>query len=176
MFIKDECFRLGSVARMHGYKGEVSIFLDVDNPNDYKELESVLVEIDGKLIPFFLEHLYIRNKGFAVAKFETVNMEQQAQRLIKCGLYLPLEILPETEGKEFYYFEIEGFKVIDEIEGDIGIVEKVIDLSGNPIIQITKDDKEILLPNQEQFILEVDKENKILRTRAPEGLIAMYLD
>lgn len=176
MFIKDECFRLGSVARMHGYKGEVSIFLDVDNPNDYKELESVFVEIDGKLIPFFLEHLYIRNKGFAVAKFETVNTEHQAQRLIKCGLYLPLEILPETEGKEFYYFEIEGFKVIDEVEGVIGIVEKVIDLSGNPIIQITKDDKEILLPNQEQFILEVDKENKILRTRAPEGLIAMYLD
>jgi len=175
MFLKEECFRLGSIARMHGYKGEVSIFLDVDNPNDYKELESVFVEIDGKLVPFFLEHLFIRNKGFAVAKFETVNSEQQAQRLLKCPLYLPLEILPETEGNEFYYFEIEGFQVIDENFGEVGIVEKVIDLSGNPIIQIMAGDKEVLLPNQDQFIQEVDKTNKILRTKAPEGLIEMYL-
>ena len=175
MFLKEECFRLGSIARMHGYKGEVSIFLDVDNPNDYKELESVFVELDGKLIPFFLEHLFIRNKGFAVAKFETINTEKQAQRLLKCPLYLPLDVLPETEGNDFYYFEIEGFQVIDEQYGEVGTVKQVIDLSGNPIIQIMAGDKEVLLPNQDQFIIEVDKSNRILKIKAPEGLIEMYL-
>lgn len=175
MFLKEECFRLGSIARMHGYKGEVSIFLDVDNPNDYKELESVFVELDGKLIPFFLEHLFIRNKGFAVAKFETIKTEKQAQRLLKCPLYLPLDVLPETEGNDFYYFEIEGFQVIDEQYGEVGTVERVIDLSGNPIIQIMAGDKEVLLPNQDQFIIEVDKSNKILKIKAPDGLIEMYL-
>lgn len=175
MFLKEDCFRLGSIARLHGYKGEVSIFLDVDNPNDYKNLESVFVEFDGKLVPFFFESMFIRNKGFAVAKFETIDTEKQATMLIKCGLYLPLDILPESEGKEFYYFEIENFKVIDVNFGEVGFVQKVIDLSGNPIIQIIHEDKEILLPKQEEFIHEIDWDNDTIHIQAPEGLIEMYL-
>ncbi|MFT4601589.1 MAG: 16S rRNA processing protein RimM [Arenicella sp.] len=175
MYLKEECFRLGSVARLHGYKGEVSIFLDVDNPQDYKKLESVFVEIDGKLIPFFLEYLFIRNKGFAVVKFETIDSEKKAQIILKRGLYLPLEILPETEGTDFYYFEIEGYQVIDKNFGEVGIVQKVIDLSGNPIIQIDAEGKEVLIPKQEQFIIEIDREKEIIHISAPEGLIEMYL-
>lgn len=175
MYLKEECFRLGSIARLHGYKGEVSIFLDVDNPQDYKNLESVFVEIDGKLVPFFLEHLFVRNKGFAVVKFEMIDNEKKAETLIKCGLYLPLEVLPETEGTEFYYFEIENYKVIDEVHGEIGFVQKVIDLSGNPIIQVEFEGKEILIPKQDQFIKEIDRENEIMYVSAPEGLIEMYL-
>ena len=176
MYLKEECFRLGSVARLHGYKGEVSIFLDVDNPQDYKNLESVFVEIDGKLIPFFLEHLFIRNKGFAVAKFETIDSEKQAQIILKRGLYLPLEVLPETEGTDFYYFEIEGFKVIDENYGEVGVVQQIIDLSGNPIIQIDSEGKEVLIPKQEEFILEIDRDKQVIKISAPEGLIEMYLE
>ncbi|MCB9222842.1 MAG: ribosome maturation factor RimM [Crocinitomicaceae bacterium] len=175
MFSKEDCFRLGSVAKLHGYKGEVSLFLDVDDPQEYKRLESVFVEIDGKLIPFFLEYLHLRNKGFAVAKFETIDSEKKATMLLKCGLYLPLDLLPETEENEFYYFEIENFKVIDEKHGDIGIVQHVIDLSGNPIIQIDKDGIEILIPKQDEFILKVDWDNETLYIKAPEGLIDMYL-
>ncbi|OIQ29908.1 MAG: 16S rRNA processing protein RimM [Crocinitomix sp. MedPE-SWsnd] len=175
MYLKEECFRLGSVARLHGYKGEVSIFLDVDNPQDYKNLESVFVEIDGKLIPFFLEHLFIRNKGFAVAKFETIDSEKKAQIVLKRGLYLPLEVLPETEGTDFYYFEIEDYLVIDKNFGEVGRVQKVIDLSGNPIIQIISNGKEVLIPKQDEFILDIDRENQIMNICAPSGLIEMYL-
>ena len=176
MLQKEDCFRLGSIARKHGFKGEVSIFLDVDDPQEYKALESVFVEVDGKLVPFFLEHIYIRNKGFAVAKFETIDNDKGALMLLKCGLYLPLDALPETEGNEFYHFEIENFKVIDEVHGDIGIVKHIIDLSGNPIIQIDFNGKEILIPKQDQFVKEIDWDEEILHINAPEGLIEMYLD
>jgi 16S rRNA processing protein RimM len=138
-------------------------------------LESVFVEYDGKLVPFFFEHIQIRNKGFAVAKFETIDTEQKAKLILKCGLYLPLEALPETEGNEFYFFEIENFKVVDEIHGEIGIVQKVIDLSGNPLIQIDFNGNEILLPKQEEFIKEIDWDNQTLHVTAPPGLINMYL-
>lgn len=175
MFAKEDCFRLGSVAKLHGYKGEVSIYLDVDEPQDYRNLESVFVEIDGKLVPFFLEHIRVRNNGYAIVQFEQVDTEKKAARLVKSGLYLPLDLLPETEENEFYFFEIENFEVIDEHHGPIGIVQKVIDLAGNPIIQIDKDGKEILIPNQEQFIQKVDKDDQKLYISAPEGLIDMYL-
>jgi 16S rRNA processing protein RimM len=175
MFSKEDCFRLGNVAKLHGYKGEVSIFLDVDDPQEYKGLESVFVEIDGKLIPFFLEHLHLRNKGFAVAKFETIDSQKKAELILRCGLYLPLDLLPETEENEFYHFEIENFKVIDEIHGEIGVVKYVIDLTSNPIIQIDFNGIEILIPKQDEFIKEVDWEKETIHIKAPDGLIDMYL-
>lgn len=175
MFSKEDCFRLGNVAKIHGFKGEVSIFLDVDDPQEYKGLESVFVEIDGKLIPFFLEHILLRNNGFAVVKFETIDTEKKAAMLLKCGLYLPLDLLPETEENEFYYFEIENFKVVDENYGLVGIVKQVIDLNSNPILQIDADGKEVLIPKQDEFIKEVDWDNETLHITAPPGLIEMYL-
>ncbi|UKN01835.1 ribosome maturation factor RimM [Paracrocinitomix mangrovi] len=176
MFLKEDCFRLGHVSKAHGYKGEVSIFLDVDDPYDYKELESVFIEIDGKLIPFFLEYIRMRNNGYAVVKFELVDTEKQVNLILRKDLFLPLEVLPETEGNQFYYFEIEGYTVVDKEHGEIGTVLGIIDLSGNPIIQIDADGKEILIPKQDEFIEEVDRENQILHISAPPGLIEMYLE
>ncbi|HIP37461.1 MAG TPA: 16S rRNA processing protein RimM [Crocinitomix sp.] len=176
MYTKEECYKLGSIARLHSFKGEVSIFLDVDTPQEYKELESVFVEYDNKLIPFFIEHIYIRNNGFAVVKFEGVNTDKKAKLFLKCGLFLPLETLPELEDNEFYYFEIEGFTVVDSKFGQIGKVSKVIDLKGNPLIEILRRKQEILLPKQDEFIDEVNWDTKTLYISAPEGLLKMYFE
>lgn len=176
MFQKDDCFRLGHIARLHGFKGELTLFIDTDNPSEYRDLESVFVEYDQKLIPFFLERIQLRDRGFAVAKFEDIDTEKAAKNLIGCSLYLPLDSIGELEEDEFYYFEIENFKVIDAVHGEIGKVVKVIDLSGNPLIEIDFNGKEILLPKQDQFIERVDKDNQIIYVAAPEGLIEMYLN
>ena len=175
MFEKEDCFRLGNVARLHGYKGEVSIFLDVDYPQDYKDLESVFIDCDGKLIPFFLEKIELNNKGFAVVRFEDVDTEKKAKHILKHAIYLPLDLLPELDQDEFYFHEIEGFKVFDENHGELGVVQRVIDLSGNPLIEINFNGNEILIPKQDEFIKEVDKDKKTILISAPEGLIEMYL-
>ena len=86
-----------------------------------------------------------------------------------------MELMPETEGTDFYHFEIKGFKVIDEIHGDIGIVQGILDISSNPLIQIDANGTEIMIPKQDDFIKEIDRENGVVYIKAPEGLIEMYL-
>ena len=176
MIKQDDCFRLGHIARLHGFKGEVTILIDTDNPSEFKGLESVFVEYDKKLIPFFLERIQLRDRGFAVVKFEDVDTEKKAKDLIGCSLFLPLDNLQDLGDEEYYFFEIEGYKVVDEVHGPIGKIIKVIDLSGNPLIEIDFDGKEILLPKQDQFIDRIDKDSKTLYVKAPEGLIEMYLN
>jgi len=175
MFKKEDCFNLGSIARLHSFKGEVSIFLDVDNPKEFKGLESVFVEIDKILIPFFIEHILIRNKGFAVVKFEDVNSETKAKRLLKKKLYLQLDFLDDLDDDEFYQFEIEGFKVIDAINGYIGHIIKILDYKINPMYKIDFNGKEILIPKQDQFFDRIDWDTETIYLIAPEGLIEMYL-
>ncbi len=60
---KEACFQLGYVAKIHGIHGEVSIVLDVDNPEYYQNLESVFVEFNSRLVPFFIEHMQGCRKG-----------------------------------------------------------------------------------------------------------------
>ena len=42
---KADCYHLGYVAKLHGFKGEVSFFLDVTDPNEYTKLDPTLPRI-----------------------------------------------------------------------------------------------------------------------------------
>lgn len=172
---KADCFHLGYVAKLHGFKGEVSLFFDVTNPEDYAGLDAVFIDINDQLTPFFVESIKLKNKGFAAVRFEGVDSEDSARRILRKNIYLPDQILPELEGVHFYDHEVVGFKVMDEKYGDIGVLEQVIDFKVNPLLQIAKDDKEILIPFREGVVTKVDRKNKTLHIVSPEGLVDLYL-
>jgi 16S rRNA processing protein RimM len=172
---QSDCFQLGYIAKLHGFKGEVSLFLDVTNPEDYASLDAFFIEINGQLTPFFVETFQLKNKGFAAVKLEGVNTENDAKILLRKSCYLPLSLLPELDDKHFYDHEVIGYAVIDSASGPIGRLEQVIDLSVNPLLQILKDDKEILVPFVQGLVQRVDRSEKTLYITAPEGLIDMYL-
>ncbi|MBW7867229.1 MAG: 16S rRNA processing protein RimM [Brumimicrobium sp.] len=175
---KADCFNLGYVAKLHGFKGEVSLFFDTTNPYDYQEIEAVFIEKEGVLIPYFIDKLELNNKGFARVKFEDVDTEEEAKKLVKKPLFLPLSLLPELSGKNFYDHEIVGFVVFDINYGKVGEVDCVLDLPVNPLLQIINKEKnvEILLPLANNLVQSVDREKRELHVSAPEGLIEMYLD
>ncbi len=172
---KAECFELGYVAKLHGFKGEVSLFLDVTNPNDYAGLDAVFIEINQQLTPFFIESFKLKKKGFAAVKFEGIDTENDARVLLRKRCFLPLTILPDLDDTHFYDHEIEGFTVIDQQKGNIGILTQVVDLSVNPLLQVDANGTEILIPFVEGLIVKVDRPKKELHIAAPAGLIDLYL-
>lgn len=172
---KQDCFYLGIIAKLHGFKGEVSLFLDVSNPSDYATLDAVFVEIDGSLIPFFVQNLKMKTKGFVAVKFEGIDSEQDAKRILKKPVYLPEAFLQELDQTSFYDHEIIGYTVIDEVHGNVGVVENVIDMAANPLLQLSKDGVEVLIPIFEGLVQKVQRKKKELYVKAPEGLIDLYL-
>lgn len=172
MEIKD-CFQLGKITKPFGYKGEVVFFLDVDEPMDYAEMDSVFIEIGGKLLPYFIESINIKGNK-AVVRFEDLSAEEST-KLIGKNLFLPLSILPKLTGKKFYFHEIINFAVVDAKKGNIGNIASVIDYPAQPLFQIMNGTNEILIPILDQIIDKVDRENKTIYIVAPEGLIDIYL-
>jgi len=173
---KADCFHLGYVAKLHGFKGEVSLFLDVTNPNDYASLDAVFIDINDHLTPFFIESFKLKNNGFAAVRFEGVDDESHAKRIVRKNVYLPAQILPELKGVHFYDHEVVGFTVIDKAFGEVGILEQVIDLKVNPLLQVMRGDKEVLIPFIEGLVQKVDREKRELHVAAPAGLIEIYLE
>jgi len=173
---KADCFYLGYVAKLHGFKGEVSLFLDVTNPEDYSTLDAVFIDINDQLTPFFVESLKLKNNGFAAVRFEGLNDEASAKKLLRKELYLPAQVLPKLEGTNFYDHEVVGFKVFDKNYGEVGILKQVVDFKVNPLLQVMNGEKEVLIPLLENTVQKVDREKKELHVIAPEGLIALYLE
>ncbi|MEM6360154.1 MAG: ribosome maturation factor RimM [Bacteroidota bacterium] len=171
----DECFLLGYVIKRHGLKGELSIFLDVDDPEGYSKLESVFVSIDGKLVPFFIERISVKGDR-AVVQFEDVNSVDQADELKGCELFLPLTMLPKLEGTSFYYHEIIGFQVIDEVFGKVGRIKDIYTGSGQELLAVMRNDKEILVPVADDTIKSVDREKAEILVNLPAGLLDIYED
>jgi 16S rRNA processing protein RimM len=172
---KEDFFQLGSIAKLHGFKGEVSLFLDVTNPEEYTDLETVFVDMNGFLTPFFIDNVKLKNKGFITVKFKEVDDEATAKKLLKKEIYLPLDQLRELDDVSFYDHEVLGYEVIDSIKGSIGKVTNVIDIASNPLMQTEINGKEVLLPIFDGLVKKVDRKKMILYIEAPEGLIDLYL-
>lgn len=173
---KEDCYLLGKLTKTHGLKGELAIWLDVDYPEDYEELDSVLLEIKGQLVPYFIEEIQIRaNKS--IIKFEDIDTIEEAQKLVNCDIYLPEDNLPELEDEDqFYYHEIIDFDVIDEEKGKLGKVLAVYTSDRQDLISMQYEGKEILIPIDDDIVKTVNREKKEIYTHLPDGLLEVYLE
>lgn len=172
---KEACFYVGKIVKKYSFKGELLIKLDSDDPEIYEDMESVFVELRNNLVPFFIEWSQLHKSELLRVKFEDVDSEEDADALLKCDLYLPLEFLPKLDDDKFYFHEIIGFTVEDVNFGTVGIIKSVNDTTAQALFEIDREGVEILIPMTDSFIKKVDKKNQLIVVDTPEGLIDLYL-
>jgi 16S rRNA processing protein RimM len=172
---KEDCFYLGKIAKKFSFKGEVLAYLDTDEPELYENLESVFVECNKHLVPFFIESSSLHKNDFLRIRFEDMTTEEDADAIIGNAIYLPLKMLPKLSGKKFYFHEIIGFEIEDKRCGIIGEIVSVNDTTAQPLFEVLNCDVEMLIPMVDHFIIKVDRENKKILMDLPEGLVEMYL-
>ena len=172
---KEDCFYLGKIVKKYSFKGELLVKLDTDDPSIYTKMESVFIDKNKNLIPFFIERSSLHKSTLLRVKFEDIDNEEDADKLLKSELYLPLEFLPQLTGNKFYYHEIFGFEAEDLSFGLIGIIKGVNDSTNQAILEIDRNGSEILIPLIDDFIKSVDREQKKIILAVPEGLIDIYL-
>lgn len=171
MQIKD-CYFLGTITKAHGYKGELNVHLDTDEPQAYKNLESIFIEKNGLLIPFFLKKSQIHKENhlrILIEDFEDPNS------LIGRDIYLPLSSLPKLEKNKFYFHDILEYQVVTSDDKEIGFVKNVRDTTAQDLFEIiSPEGREILIPVIDQWILEVDHNKKTIKLELPDGLLDLF--
>lgn len=172
---KKDCFYLGTIVKKFSFKGELLAKLDTDEPELYEDLDAVFVDLRGTMVPFFIESSQLHKSDLLRIKFEDINTEADADTLIKAELYLPLTALPKLSGNKFYFHEVIGFKIIDENFGPVGTIVSINDTTAQALFEIEHNGKEILIPINDEIITKVDREQKTITVKAPDGLIELYL-
>lgn len=170
----DDCYQLGYITKPHGLKGEVIAFLDVDFPEQYENLESVLLLRQNELVPFFVDSCALQSGQRARLALEDIDTREAAEAIVGSQIYLPLSTLPDLTGDQFYYHEVVGFKLFDGIT-EVGIIESIISTGRQDLFSVkSKNNDEILIPITDEVIKELDRKGQKVITTLPEGLVEVF--
>ena len=172
---KSDYFYLGFIHKTHGVKGEVIIGLADEISKKISKLESVFLEINNNLVPFFIEKISITHSS-AIIKFEDVETIEEAQKLIKNKIFLLSEFFPKLSVNEFYDQQIIGFKIIDKQHGELGLLNEILNLPQQKIIQTIYKNQEILFPLNNFTVLKINRQKKIIYVNIPKGLLDIYVN
>lgn len=172
----EDCFEAGIIGKPHGFKGQVNISLDADQPDIYYNIEAILVERFGDLIPYIIEKSLVKGNKWVV-KFEGIDTEEAARSLTGSKVYLPDDLLPALNDDQFYFHEVIGYTVIDKVKGEIGTIQDVYSNGPQNLFSVlyTNGISEILIPISDELIEKLDKPNNTIYVICPEGLIDIYI-
>ncbi len=172
---KEESFYIGYITKTKGLKGELQLYFEFEDYQDL-DLDVIFLEVNGKMVPFFVASHKLYENSTGLFYFDDVDHVDKAQPLVKKKAYLPLSKKPEREDDEFYYTDLKGFIAVDETLGELGEIIEVNEYPQQFVATVNYQNKEILFPLNDDFIVEIDDEENILTLDLPEGLLDIYLN
>jgi 16S rRNA processing protein RimM len=171
----EDYFRIGSILKPRGLKGEVQLYVDFDNLPDI-DITTIFIDMAGKLIPYFVESIKYPQKNTAYLYLEDIDTIEKATPLAKKDVYLSNKQKPKKKKAEFTLKDLLGFTAIDENEGELGKISAINEFPQQLIAAVTYKDCEILFPLNEEIIKGIDVVKSIVYIDLPDGLLEIYLD
>ena len=173
MIKKEELVKIGQFAKPHGIKGELSLVTQSDVLED-RDNAYILCEIEGIMVPFFVESLRSKSGTVLLVKLENIDTEDAAREFVNMDVYCPLNFIDEDElVEEMTWDNFIGYEVTDEKHGILGLITQVDESTQNVLFQIDYEGQELLIPAVEELIFEIDPIKKQLKVALPEGLLEL---
>lgn len=167
-----ELTKLGTINKAQGIKGEVKAYIEDETMKAVKSLEALFIEFKAGPVPYFLNDARRGSKDTYYLLFEGVDDRNKAEALAGKDILIEKKNLKKVK-PDGYEYAI-GYKLIDEVHGELGIIDDIYDLPANQVAVLHIEGKEHLLPLNEMFVTTIDKRKKILHTHLPEGLLDIY--
>jgi len=171
---KDDHYLLGSLLKTSGIKGEIVLKFNNDCPEGIQKLESIFIDVDNKLVPFFIEHIRIKSNNTAVVKLEGLNDELKVFEFIGSEFYISYQHVDLLQIDNEEYIDVVGYQVHDQTDKLIGEVVEFLEIPKNPLLNVKTKKGEVLIPVKDELIIDILDDEKIIKLEVSEGI--MYLD
>ena len=167
MIRKEDVYKIGRLGKAHGVKGEVSFQFD-DDVFDRVEAEYLVLDIDGILVPFFMEEYRFRSDTTALVKFCDIDTQDRARELTGCDVYFPRELADDDEG-QVSLSSLVGFDIMEATTGqNVGTIAAIDDQTVNLLFEL---EDGMLIPASDELITDIDTKKKIIKMTLPDGLL-----
>ena len=124
-------------------------------------------------LPWFIQSVKLKNDTELFLKLESVDTREAAIKLAQKEVWLP-----ETDFKKFAAksspLSLLGYMIID---GDrvLGEIQEVIEQPHQLLCRLVIDSKEVLVPLNEEFLVDINHRQKQVKVSLPDGLLDIYL-
>lgn len=169
MIKREEVYKIGRLSKAHGIRGEVSFLFD-DDVFDRVDADYLILDIDGILVPFFLEEYRFKSDANALVKFDGIDTLERAKELTGCEVFFPREMSDEDD-EHISWAEIVGYELVDSETGTIaGTIASVDDSTMNTLFEL-EDGR--LIPASEELIQKIDTKKHQIEIKLPEGILEL---
>jgi 16S rRNA processing protein RimM len=169
MILLSELYPIGRVQKTHGIKGELSIILTSEF--DTLDFNYFVFEMDGILVPFFIQEWRFKTAETALVRFERVNDDLAGKEFVGKTIYISKDLMPHPDETEIDIQFYTGYKLIDETLGEIGEIQTVDDTTDNLLFEVLYRGQEVLIPAVDEWIVEIDDTLRVMRVNLPPGLL-----
>ena len=171
MFKKENFSLIGSLAKTHGVHGALILKLTGLNPEDIPDIESVFINVDGLMVPYFISQLSDRDQSSMIIMFDDIDSKDKAEEFTGCEIFVQADLLNKSAGKHKIINDITGYKVADKKYGDIGQIKDIINIHNNPLLRVRSGKQEYLIPFHNDFVVDKNHKLKTIYTCLPNGLL-----
>ena len=169
MIKREEVYKIGKLGKVHGIKGEISFLFD-DDVFDRTDADYLILDIDGILVPFFIEEYRFKTDSNALMKFEGMDTQEQARELTGCDVYFPRE-LADGDNDGLSWAALVGFELVQAQAGEVvGKIASIDDTTINILFEL---DNGKLIPASEELITNVDTKKQQIEIELPEGILEL---
>ena len=156
--------------KTHGVKGELLIKTVFEISDNYELAELIFLEIEGLLVPFFIEEYTVSSNHTIITKLSDVDNKNKAVRFVDCNVFIEITKL-KTQKVEFSASDLIGFSVLNQDGKNLGKIIDFMDIPGNFLITVMFGNKEILVPFNEHVLIDFNKPKKQVTLDIQEGLV-----
>jgi 16S rRNA processing protein RimM len=168
MIKREDVYKIGKLGKTHGIKGEISMQVD-DDVFDRAEADYLVLELDGILVPFFMEEYRFKTDETALIKFEGIDTQERARELTGTEVFFPRELAESDDSDELSYAQLVGYTVIDHATGrEVGKIDSIDNQTINIMFELTDG---TLIPASEELIEDIDTDRQTITLHIVEGLI-----
>ena len=160
---------LGHLTKTKGFEGAVTVKLEKVFIENIPQMESVFLEVEGRLVPFFIAFAEYSGAGAIKLKFEGYDSIEKINEFTGSRVFLTTKISDINQANTQ---DLNGYDVL--IEGDklLGTITEVIPNPGQWLLSILSiNNKIILIPFHEHFIVSIDNPRRIIVMDIPDGLL-----
>ena len=160
---------LGKILKPFSYKGELKIYIEDFYIDQIKELDSFLLKIQGSYIPFTIKAITKNKSNIFRIFLDGIDSEDLAKKLADVEIYADNNLIKtEVLEKKNNYIFIDY--VIYNNNAIIGKIIDVIENENQDLFEVVFNEKRILIPLVDEFVVNIDNDNKKIIMNLPDGL------
>jgi 16S rRNA processing protein RimM len=163
---------VGRIGRAHGVRGEATIEIRTDDPDDRFAIGSILHTEPEERGPLTVASGRVHN-GILLLSFEGYHDRTAVETLRNTLLVADVDIEQGEDEDEFHDLVLIGMSVATLDGVEVGTVDDVVHLPAQDLLSVmTPEGRELLIPFVHQIVPTVDRTARRILIDPPPGLLA----